>query len=310
MLVMVAIAAGATGTVEEPAERAPRAPGGAEASRPLTILYPQAIASVPVLELLARYPDEYRGESFNDHAQALARLINGEADLLFTGFTLGYTRYASAGDLVHVMTPVWGASALMTARQTDDLSSLAGGTIYAPFEGSPIDVYLRALLDARGLSGSIRIAYAPFPQAAALVAEGRADAAVLVEPIASRLEIAGQAFRFHNIQDGWAEVSGGEPRSPQVSFFARRRDAAAREIEWTLLVRRVAALVEELTADPARFAADHAEALGFPVPVVDRALQNALFDAPDAGETVRIIAEYNRVMGLASPSPEFYASVE
>ncbi|TVQ22180.1 MAG: hypothetical protein EA382_12480 [Spirochaetaceae bacterium] len=304
MLLFVALGAVATGTVEE------RGPGAGQASRPLTILYPQAIASVPVLDLIARYPDEYRGESFNDHAQALARLINGEADLLFTGFTLGYSRYASAGDLVHVVTPVWGASALMTARQTTDLSSLAGGTIYAPFEGSPIDVYLRALLASRGLAGSIRIAYAPFPQAAALVVEGRADAAVLAEPIASRLEIAGQAFRYHNIQEGWAEVSGGERRSPQVSIFARRRDASALHSEWALLARRVAAIVEELNADHARFAAQYADALGFPVPVVERALSNALFDAPDAAETVRIIADYNRVMGLASPSPEFYASVE
>ncbi len=275
-------------------------------AEPMLILAPSTVSSAPLLRLAERYPDEYRLEFFTDHPQALARLIQGEADLLATGFSVGYARFQAAGDLVHVATPVWGVSALMTHRPVQRLEELAGGVIYAPFEGSPIDIFLRAILDHHGLTGRIRIEYAPFPQAAALVGQGNADAAVLVEPIASRLEVAGTAHRLMNLHDGWAEVSGGEPRSPQVSIFARRRGSAGSAGALELFGRRLGDAVTEVVRDPQAAAVAAAPALEVPVPVVQRALVNTLFDLPSAAETAALIREYARVMGLSEPDARLY----
>ena len=149
----------------------------------VSLLYPRAVASIPILALIEDHADDYTGEFFTDHPQALAQLVSGQTDVLATGFTVGYNRYRSAGDVVHLVTPVWGVSALMTAQPIDTIADLAGGVVYAPFEGSPIDVYLNAVFAEAGVGDAVQIAYAPFPQAAGLLVQGQADAAMLVEPI-------------------------------------------------------------------------------------------------------------------------------
>ena len=298
----------ARGVPESTAEGTEAVPGrgAAPAAPPALLLAPATVSSVPLLELAARYPRDYSVEFFSDHPQALARLIQGEADLLATGFSVGYSRFQSAGDLLHVATPVWGASAIMTHRAMGSLSELAGGTIYAPFEGSPIDVFLRAILAHDGLTDAVEVLYAPFPQAAALVQQGRADAAVLAEPIASRLELAGGAHRLENLHAGWARVTGGEQRSPQVTVFASRARSPRRADAEAQLNARLATIVAEVTANPGTFAARYAAAMDAPVPVVERALRNTLFDAPDAENVERLIAAYSTSMGAAVPPARFY----
>lgn len=279
---------------------------GPQPGDPLLLLAPNTVSSVPLLALVDRYPGDYRLEFFTDHPQALARLLQGEADLLATGFAVGFTRHRAAGDLLHLATPVWGVSAVMTSTPVTSLADLAGEEIYAPFEGSPIEVFLQAILAEEGLTGRVRIAYAPFPQAAALVAQGNAAAAVLVEPIASRLELAGTAHRLENLHDGWARVTGGEARSPQVSLFTRRTTASRRPDAEQVLASRLAAIVREINGSPDAFGRQYAGALGVPVPVAQRAVANTLFDLPSAVETQELIAGYARVMGLSPPDQRMY----
>jgi ABC-type nitrate/sulfonate/bicarbonate transport system substrate-binding protein len=227
-------------------------------------------------------------------------------DVLATGYAVGYARAMDAGDIVHLATQVWGVSALMTAEPIESLAELAGGTVYAPFEGSPIDIYLKEALEAESLTDSITIAYAPFPQAAALLTEGRAAAAVLVEPIASRLEITGAAHRFENIHDGWARIADGERRSPQVSVVVHENGIDGTEGRLNRMVRRLEVIVARVIADPATYAARYETALGFPAPVLERALSNTLFDTPSESVTRRLIAEYSAITGAAEPPEAFF----
>lgn len=273
---------------------------------PLRIAYPKTVSSIPLIAVVDAYPDDYVGEFYADHPLALARLLAGELDVIATGFSFGLARYMSDGDLVHVQTPVWGVSALMTGTEIDALSDLAGETIYAPLEGSPIDIYLREILEEAGLTEEISIAYAPFPQSSALVAQGEVAAAVLVEPIASTLELSGRAFRFENIQDGWARIAGGEPRSPQVSLFALTDAVETMGDLIRQFERRVDAQTILVAEDPAAAAAAYASALEFPEQVVANALTNALFDAADAPTTQRIVENYARIIGVPEPGEEFF----
>lgn len=282
----------------------------AEESAPVTIRYPQSVSSIPVLALVEDYPEEYSGEFFADHPQALAQLITGETDLLVTGFSVGYSRSQAAGDLVHIATPVWGASAIMVRPDISDIGELAGGTIYAPFEGSPIDLTLRAILQRAGLGDEVEIAYAPFPQAVAILVQGNAEAAVLVEPLASKLEIDGSAHRLMNLTDGWAEVTGGEPRSPQVSVFARRDWARNQPVEVARFTERLADYVEALRDDPAAWALRYAPVLGFPAAVVERAIRNTWFETPGTKTTRQIITVYTRELSLTPPDQAFFTLSE
>lgn len=290
--------------IQEAPEQAP-----AE-DEPLMILAPETVSTIPFLALEQDHPDSYRVEFFTDHSQALARLIGSEADLLATGFNVGYSRYRDQGDLVHMTTPVWGVSALLTSREIEDLGELAGGTIYAPFEGSPIDMYLRAVLEEEGLEDQVDVSYAPFPQAAGLLSEGRAEAAVLPEPIASRVELNDSAYRFENLHEGWARVSGGEPRSPQVSVFAMRSRARALTEHDSVLQERLREIIADIQDDPEYFAQAFADELGFPEPVVSHALRNTLFDVPPRDEAEELIRKYADVMSLPEPGQDLFRSGE
>lgn len=281
-----------------------------DATPVLELRYPTSVSSVPLLALLEQYPGDYSGAFFTDHPQALAQLVSGEIDVLATGFSVGLSRYTSAGDLVHLMTPVWGASAFMAARPVSSIAEISGGTVYAPFAGSPIDIYLQASLDQAGASDSVEIAYAPFPQAAALLSEGKATGAVLVEPLATTLELSGRAYRVENLHDGWARLTDGEPRSPQVSLFVTGDFLRGNRTELALLVGRLEALVAAVAAEPEAYAARFSEALGVPAPVLQTALANTLFDSPTMEASRQIITQYARVMELEPPGDDFYAELQ
>ncbi len=273
---------------------------------PLQIVAPATVSTVPLMELVRQFPESYSLEFFTDHPQALARLIQGEVDLLATGFSVGFSRYQAAGDVVHLFTPVWGVSAIMTGEQVHSLRDISPPIITAPFEGSPIDIFVRTIIEAEGLTGEIDVDYVPFPQAAALLGQGSVGAAVLVEPIASRLESAGNAYRLANLHDRWAEITGGEPRSPQVSLFAMRPRAAARAEAHSQMEARLSKIIAELIADPAPFAAAHSAALDVPTAILERALENTLFSMPDHTTVVELIAAYSLSMGLAEPESQLF----
>jgi len=296
---LISIFAVAEGIQEEP-------PVGTSQLQPLTILVPQSVSSIPVLALADDFPGTYSVSFFTDHPQALARLLSGEIDVLMTGYSVGLRRYLTEGDLVHVATPVWGVSALMTSEEIDSWQDLRGGVVYAPFEGSPIDLYLQKSLEAEGLTDEVEVRYAPFPQSSALLAQGDADAAVLVEPIASRLETTGAAYRLENLHEGWGRLTGGEQRSPQVSFFVTDSTALEQASALSTLIERLDEALGDVVAAPEGFAARYANVLGFPEPVVEHALRNTLFDLPSAGETRQVIGLYSEMIGFDEPGVEFY----
>jgi ABC-type nitrate/sulfonate/bicarbonate transport system substrate-binding protein len=232
--------------------------------------------------------------------------LSGEVELLMTGYSVGLRRYVTEGDLVHVATPVWGVSALMTAEEIDSWQDLRGGVIYAPFEGSPIDLYVQKALEAEDLTDEVEVRYAPFPQSSALLAEGDADAAVLVEPIASRLEAAGAAYRFENLHEGWGRLTGGEERSPQVSFFVTDSNAQEYSDALSTFIERLDEVLGDIVAAPGGYAERYAPVLGFPEPVVEQALRNTLFDLPSASDTRQVIGLYSEMIGADEPDAEFY----
>lgn len=276
------------------------------AAKPLQVLAPSTVSTIPFLELEQRFPDRYQVEFFTDHPQALARFLKGEVDLLATGFSVGYTRQLNAGGLVLLATPVWGVSSLMTKDPLSSFQELAGGTVYAPFEGSPIDIYLRKAIEMEGLSGKVQIEYAPFPQAAALLSQGKTEAAVLVEPIASRLEISGAAHRLETLHDGWARITGGERRSPQVSVFALQRRMNELGAPAANIAKELEGIVTELRENPSLYARRYSDRIGFPVPVLERAINNTLFDVPSRQVLEDLTASYAAIMELREPGAGFY----
>ena len=169
-------------------------------------------------------------EVFINHAQALARLIRGEAELLFSGTSQGWENYLSGGPLVHINTGVWGISYLIGRDESiRSVSDLRGKKIALPFPGSPLDFQTRFFLKASGLDPekNCTIIYSPPPQAVPMLLMGQIDAAPLPEPLASKLVLSNGLKRLLDYKKVWAEVTGEGEATPQVSLFSLRKYADA-----------------------------------------------------------------------------------
>jgi NitT/TauT family transport system substrate-binding protein len=264
------------------------------------ILVPQSTAGLPLMRLAAKHSLPgyvLRCEVYLGHPQALALLLRGEADLLLSGTSQGWENYLGGGPLVLVNTGIWGISSLIGApgaAPLRGLAELAGKRIALPFPGSPLDFQTRCLLVFSGLDPdrSLRITYLAFGQSMPLLLTGKLDAVPFPEPQATLLVATRNLSRLLDYRQAWAELSGGDPRSPQVSLFAtrdwvRRNKGLLRELlPWW---RKSS---EEVSADPAGTAREQSGALGVPADVLEESIGYTLFWVPETQENRRRVLEY------------------
>ncbi len=273
----------------------------AQERTPVRILVPQSTAGLPLMRLAAEGgPAGYvlRCELYLSHPQALALLLSGTSQ--------GWENYLAGGPLVLVNTGVWAISSLIGAPGSGpirSLTELAGKRIALPFPGSPLDFQTRCMLARAGLDPerSVRLIYFAFSQSMPLLLKGRLDAAPFPEPQATLLVESQHLPRLLEYSRAWAEVSGGDPRSPQVSLFAtrdwvRRNASLLRELEpgW----RRAS---EEVIADPAGTAREGAAPLGLPAGVLEKAIGYTLFWVPGQEENQRRVVEYYQTVKAYLP---------
>lgn len=270
----------------------------------LRILVPSSNSAVPLL-LLAEEDavggTDIRAQLFVNHPQALAALLRGDAELLLTGSSQGWENHLGGGPLVMVGTGVWGVAFLIGPAGGEPLSTwgpLRGRRLALPFPGAPLDFQTRYLLAREGLDPDrdLRLIYAPPPQAAALLAQGQVDAAALPEPLASQLVQTRGLARLLSYAEAWARVSGGDPRSPQVSLFCTRSFAAAHAQLLGRLLEAWGAASEAVSADPASAAGRFAGLLGLEAEVLRASLANTLFYVPQPAENRQRVLDYFRAV--------------
>ena len=284
------------------------------------ILVPQSTSSVPFFELERRDESEdiipgfeLAVEPFANHTQALARLLNSDVEMLFTGSSVGWGNHLAGGPMKMVGTGIWGVSSIVGKEDSfSGFDSLRGKILAVPFPGAPLDLQLRYLLKQNGIDPEkdLKIVYAPFAQAAGQILGGQIDAAPLPEPLATALVVGKGLTRYIRVQDAWAEVNDGDPLSPQVSLFATSGNIDDLSEFLILLLRAWAAVSEDITAEPSLFAGRYAERLGQPEPVVTAAIQNTIFAVPEPAETRKRVDRYITMVSTEGmgglPVEDFY----
>jgi len=264
-------------------------------------------SSAPVLDV----------ELFSNHAQALALLLRGQADMVLTGTSQGWENHLDGGPLVMVDTGIWGVSSLIgRERRFNGFADLRGKTVAVPFPGSPLDVQMRVLLEEAELDPSrdIQIVYSPPTQTAARLLNGLIDAAPLPEPLASNLVLRGGLHRLIQMKDAWAVVSGGDPLSPQVSLFATRSTVRSyrHDLEKIISIWREAS--SWVTDHPMQAAELFAPVLELPADILAEAIVNTVYLVPEPEENTRRVRSYFQDVkrfstssgGAATLSPEFF----
>ncbi len=104
-------------------------------------------------------------------------------------------------------------------------ASLRGQQVYtAVGKGSTVDLLMRAILEKKGLvpGQDVKLVYAPPQDIVALVKSGKAQYAALPEPFVS-VTLQGDGGRIiADLQQSWAEATGGEERLPVAGLFVKK----------------------------------------------------------------------------------------
>jgi ABC-type nitrate/sulfonate/bicarbonate transport system substrate-binding protein len=164
-----------------------------------------------------------------------------------------------------------------------------------PFPGSPLDFQSRALLAFAKLDPDrdVTFSYGPFAQSLQRLQAGQVDAVALPEPLATSLVRQNGLKRLVDYSRAWARLTGGDPRSPQVSLFASDQYASGHRSLISSIVTAWDAATRAVNADPAAAASRFASALAVDAGILEEATRNTLLAVPSPAENrTRVLAYY------------------
>lgn len=202
------------------------------------------------------------------------------------------------------------------------VAALKGRTVAVPFRNDTTDVLFRRLLAAEGLApdAGVAVQFTGTPmEAVQLLLTGRADAALLPEPVATaailRAGMAGTALtRVIDVQQAWSKATGLPPVLPQAGLGVSAAFLETHAPVVEALHEALVAATASANADPARAAGDAAGPLGLPAPVVAAAIPHSNLVAvraraarPALEAVFRAVAESDpKIIGGKLPAAEFY----
>jgi ABC-type nitrate/sulfonate/bicarbonate transport system substrate-binding protein len=266
----------------------------------IRILVPRTTSALPFLQLAQEqaFSDaDIQVEMFTNHAQALAVLLRGDADLLVSGTSQGWENRLDGSPIVMVDTGVWGLASLVGRDAgITSFKALKGKRLALPFPGSPLDFQTRAILAHEGVDPDhdVSISYGPFAQSVARLLTGQVDAAALPEPVATSVVGRNGLHRVMEYSRAWAALNDGDGKSPQVSLFCTEAFAASHRPLLLDLVEAWREASHEIAANPAAAAKSFARSLDLTPAVLAEAARRTLFLVPGFGENESRVLDYYR----------------
>jgi len=240
---------------------------------------------------------DIQAEILINHAQALALLLRGEADLLCTGTSQGWENRMDGSPIQMIGTGIWGISSLIGADQgIRSFADLRGKRLALPFPGSPLDFQTRAILAREGINPDkdLQISYGAFTQSVPRILAGQLDAAAIPEPLATVAVRTNGLARLVEYADAWEKWSGGERESPQVSLFATESFARAHKELLASLVEAWRAASARIAEKPGDFTPQFSAALSTATPILEEAVRHTIFAVVALGQNKERVLKYYR----------------
>ena len=268
----------------------------------VTVLVPASTASTPFFFLDSEDHEfnlDIVVEVFINHPQAMAKLLRGEVDLLFTGTSTGWENYLDKGPLMMINTGVWGVSYLIGKDPSiKSFSDLKGKHIALPFPGSPLDFQTRCILEKEGLDPKkdLTISYSPFTQTVSKLLMNQIDVAPLPEPLATNITVNKKLLRLIDYKKAWAKVSGGNEYSPQVSLFSKKEYCFSHKKIIRTLVDAWEWATEKTKNDPVTASKISEPYLNFPRNIIETAVKNTLYYIPDFQTNMELVTDYYEIV--------------
>jgi ABC-type nitrate/sulfonate/bicarbonate transport system substrate-binding protein len=275
---------------------------------PLRVLVSPTTAALPFLQMARDgVPDgiALKVDFFANHAQALAILLRGEADLLLSGTSQGWENRLDGSPIVMLDTGVWAISSLVGRDPAiRGFADLKGKRLAVPFPGAPLDFQSRALLSFEKIDPDkdVRISYGPFAQSVQRLLAGQLDAAALPEPLATLVVKKNGLLRLVQYSQAWARFTGGDPRSPQVSLFATEGWVQEHGALVARLIAAWDAASRAVTAAPGAAAAAFASALTTEPAILEEATRNTILSVPSQAENRTLVLAYYQAVSKYFPA--------
>lgn len=284
-----------------PIPGAPAPQGAATPSADRLVIYaPATPASIPIL-LAARDLEDAEVTIFTNHSQANAQFLRGDVDILVTGLSVGVEMFRNGAPVQVVNSYVAGMTYLVTyGRKIDRFADLKGGSIYLPFEGSPIEETTRYFAEREGLAwkNDITPIYAPFTSSVELLKQGRAAAVALPEPSVSLIAGDPNLHISLSYRALWDASTGTSRGYPQVTPFVRGEWAAAHRNLIARFNRAVDDAIREMAENPATAVAQTVEVFpGVTGETLAAALTRTDFAFTSGDVLAEEIAAYYRTVG-------------
>jgi ABC-type nitrate/sulfonate/bicarbonate transport system substrate-binding protein len=279
-------------------------------NKTVDIYVPDTLSSIPVMELDKAVIDgsNVRVHTFEDHIMSMGEFVSGKFQVLMTGFSIGLSRFRSAGDITMIATPVWGVSSLVTGNPAiKKLSDFDGKTILVPFAKSPLDLQMKAILQREKLADRIKIEYAPLQQQLPLLISGRADGICIPEPLVSKLVLEKKGYVVFTFAVKWGELNKGEKRTPQVSLFTKKAFADSNKSFISELRKAIRNRIESVRKNQGEIAGKYSKTFNLDQSVIESGLKNVLFDLTETGTEISLCRNYEKAIGnLAGIDDNFF----
>jgi NitT/TauT family transport system substrate-binding protein len=284
------------------------------------IYAPASTSSIPVL-LAASQSAQFHVTLYDNQSQANTLFLRGEVPMLITGLSVGQDLYAQEVPIRMANSFVSGLSYVVTyGKQIDSFADLAGGELYVPFEGSPIEEISAYFAAQEGLvwGEDITPVYSPFDSSVALLKEGKATAVVLPEPFVSLLE--GQpdlyiSLDYAALWDSYNPDDMGYPLNggyPQVGTFVNTAWAADNAEGISAWNEALAQAIADVQSDPQAAVSAVSTYYKFPEAVLLKSLNRIGYNLSSGADLQALVEQYDEIIGNTSheDDADFYYLAE
>lgn len=269
----------------------------------VTLLSPKAPVLIPS-QLLSTYEHELLNvevQTWDTVEQLMAAIQGDESSFIAAPLNIGVNAYNQGIPLQLLHVNTWGSMYLVSTQANDTFDAIQGNKIYVPGQGGPPDILTKYILEEKGLLNHVELVYAAVPEVLQLLASGKAQYAVLPEPVVSGLRMqVEQITDVIDFDQYWLEAFG--EHLPQTGIFVREPWAKEHPQYIEAFQQLFSQAVQQVETDLVDVIPLAAEAFGLPEMVIQNALPRLQFGVEGASEAKDGIERYLKVLYDVNPA--------
>ena len=260
--------------------------------------------------------DRYTVELFTAPDQVTAKIINGEVDIAAVPINLASVLCKKTEGKVNVIAinTLGVLYVLENGNTINSIADLAGKTIWSTGEGSTPEYILNYLLEANGLTDSVKVEYiSDNAELIAKLADGSAEVALLPEPHVSIATAQNENVRVAlKVNDLWSEKN--DTKLLQGVYIVRSDYLASNKEQVNAFLNDAADSAKKVVSEEDAAAVVVAQGIIGKEPIAKRAIPNCNITLITGSEMkvsvsamLKVLFDANpKSIGGAMPGDDFY----